>query len=190
MQPVALCIRANMKGVFWEVSRPAQRSQNIVLCRHCRHCCYQTEHGIPCPRCKNCDSEILAPLGLESKDTILSNAIKRRENDIRYETTSPGDEKTRLGRVLQTLRTNALIGDLGLSHNIGSQHYSLPTLVPLDQCILAIIWEFLENPSHLSEFPSSERRLTGLLQNVVVLLRSAALHQARLEFVRHHLLLH
>jgi hypothetical protein len=104
-----------------------------------------------------------------------------------YERDTIDDNDTApLHAILQNLRSNVLLGDLGLSHLSESSNYSLTTLSPLEQCILAIIWEITEDKSHLSRLSLLNGSSEGLLENTVIVLRAAAVYQAKLEPVIYH----
>jgi hypothetical protein len=51
-------------------------------------------------------------------------------------------------------------------------------LVPLNECLLGIVWEFLDRPSNCTILNAD-----GTLQSFMPLLRSAVLYQAKIETV-------
>lgn len=63
------------------------------------------------------------------------------------------------------------------------EHHDLTSLKPLDECILAILWEFLDQPERVSCLSHFDGASAPALANFAVLLRSAAVYQARLEDV-------
>lgn len=146
---------------------------------------HQCNKGTDCSQCR-IGSEIDPH---QDSDAIglrlcVDTAIQRRDEDIKNESALQGNESTALGSLFQNMKGNPMTEYLGLSYDPGSPYHALTSLVPLDQCILAIMWEILEQPLHSSILPlpnvESETRLTKF----AVLLRSAALYQARLESVR------
>jgi hypothetical protein len=190
MQAITLC-----PGPRWVDSVPGasksaiisnQTSPGLICCRRCEHHWRQDENEVTCPRCEDNSTETIRRLGPLSKGFCLNTVMKRREEDIVSEKVLGGDKDTRIGPILRTLKSNSLVEDLGLSPCSRSPHYSLTSLVPLDQCILAIIWEIAEDPTHLSSLSIFNRgsEETRALENLVILLRSAALYQAKLETVR------
>jgi hypothetical protein len=107
---------------------------------------------------------------------FLDKAIERRQKDISNEFIFGGNQTTILGRVLRTLKGNPLGEDLGMSQCLAS-------LIPLDEYILAIIWELLDQPECLSSLSLFDKQSDTTLTNFAILMRSAAFHQAKLEDV-------
>jgi hypothetical protein len=130
---------------------------------------------------RSSDSSAIGQMGQEFLDT----AIARRREDIANEIALSGDRTTIMGPVLHSLKIYSIVEDLGLSRCLTptSPHSSLTSLIPLDQCILAIIWEFLDQPDTLSTLSLFDGQSNSALPNFVVLMRSAAVYQARLEDV-------
>lgn len=54
---------------------------------------------------------------------------------------------------------------------------------PLDRCILTIVWEMVESPEHLLNVSFFKTETELALEKLVVLLRTAALYQAKLDTV-------
>lgn len=72
---------------------------------------------------------------------------------------------------------------ISLYSSLRSSNFLQPTLTPLNECILAIAWEFNEDPSGLF-FDVLQHVGHSSLETFVISLRSAAVYQAKLESVR------
>jgi hypothetical protein len=103
--------------------------------------------------------------------------LLRRELALEY----PGTFVTENGHDIDTLLKQhegswvALQG-FRLSRNSQDEHPSLPTLLPLDNCVMSITWEILD----LSALCLIQ---DGDIVKFIVLLRSASLYQAKSEKV-------
>lgn len=183
MQPVTLCPKS-----YTVILRPTvEASRKVIHHCQCEHIWCLDESGSKCPRCNNHSLEVIeADLRAINREMYLPAVKRKREEDI-----SPTDENTLscgesvlLGPVFRNVQNNTATKDLGLSqHRLNSLYHPLISLGPLDQCILAILWELAETPSSLSTVPLFNWGSEGKLENLVLLLRSAALYQAKLENV-------
>lgn len=72
---------------------------------------------------------------------------------------------------------------ISLYSSLCASNFLQPTLTPLNECILAIAWEFNEDPSGLF-FDVLQHVGHSSLETFVISLRSAAVYQAKLESVR------
>jgi hypothetical protein len=107
--------------------------------------------------------------------------ISARDNLLRREQAleNPGALVTENGHDIDTLLQQhegswlALQG-FRLSRNYQDEHPSLPTLLPLDNCVMSITWEILD----LSALCLIQ---DGDIVKFIVLLRSASLYQAKSE---------
>lgn len=113
----------------------------------------------------------------------LDVAIGRRREDVAKEIVLGRDQNTMFGQVVLSLNRNPLVADLGLTDRPSSVHHGLTALIPLDECILAIVWELLDQPEYHSILSLFDGSSETALPNFAILLRSAALYQAKLESV-------
>jgi hypothetical protein len=108
---------------------------------------------------------------------ILCNAIERREQELRSLDLTR-DTQHHVSLLSPDVLPFAL--SISLYSSIPAQEDCPPALVPLNQCILAIGWEFHDR--------SSAPNILDILDNkpldsLITLLRFAAIHQAKLESV-------
>lgn len=109
----------------------------------------------------------------------LQKHIERREQELKA--LDPANSTYIHGSVLAT--EGLPLGlTVPLYSSIRVPKFSSPALAPLNECILAIAWEF---GSQLSAPRSLEILGNKSLESLITLLRSAAIYQAKLESVRH-----
>jgi hypothetical protein len=113
---------------------------------------------------------------------------RRRSNDIDNESAS-GDRRrsTNLGRFLHTLASQPVIPSLVLSSPPDSAYSALTTPLNydqwLDKCLMEIVWEFLDQPEHLSALSLFDGQSETALPNFTTLLKCAILYEAQFEIV-------
>jgi hypothetical protein len=185
-QAVNIYPRSYIEDLAIETIPDNQASIHLDGSYLCKHQWCQGEYVTECPQCNEEPSEPhvhhdadMSGLGR----TCIDRAAQRRDEDIANESALQGDPATPLGSLLLTLKGTSIVEDLGLSYRPTSPDSALTSLVPLDQCILAITWEILDQPSHLSILSLFNEEVGIRLTSFVVLLRSAALYQAKLESV-------
>ncbi|TGO51188.1 hypothetical protein BOTNAR_0365g00050 [Botryotinia narcissicola] len=167
-----------------------------VLCLQCqRHWCHSSNsHERRCSRCQRIDAKVIGPFTSDLKNNYIEEAARRRKKDI-VSLTEGEDTITELSLAIAVLRQNLSLENfrrpfrpLSLSGTYFPNQASIPSLIALDQCTMAIVWEIVEDSSHLLSLPtfcnSSERPLDDL----VILLRSASIYQAKLEPDPHQLI--
>jgi hypothetical protein len=185
MQWISLCPK--VLPSLWTPDNLIPKTQTLWNVRRCSQCDYPFTDRPTCPRCDTQLTETMGPLGPDTKRRCLDMVLQRRDRDISDEYLIGGDKMTLLGQTLKNLEHNMLTRDIGKSHKAISPHYLLTPLVPLDQCILAIVWELIEDQSSstlgtLLTTPFN-RSAYAPLEFLVVVLRSAAIYQAKLETV-------
>lgn len=184
MEPVNLCPRPQVEYPAPETESKTYALDDLSTAHQCKHQPYQTDRdGTECRLCRRKAPESRDALEIDAEQLFFDGTLMRREKDITNENSLGGDQATLLGPLLLTLRSHSLVQDLGLSHRPTSAYHTLTSLIPLDKCILDIIWEVLDQSSNLSKLSLFDRGWEGSLENFVVLLRSAALYQAGLESV-------
>ncbi|TGO49828.1 hypothetical protein BCON_0199g00200 [Botryotinia convoluta] len=167
-----------------------------ILCLQCRrHWCQSSNpHESRCPRCQIIDAKVIGPFTSDLKNIYVEEAARRRKKDI-VSFTEGEDKITELSLAIAALRQNISLENFGrpsrplsLAGTYFPNQASMPSLIALDQCIMAIVWEIVEDSSHLQSLStfcnSSERPLDDL----VILLRSASIYQAKLEPDPHQLI--
>lgn len=189
MESIDLCPKS--------ISQP--KSSDIdILCPYCRLNWYQSSNSreSKCSRCERIDAKVIGPFPSDLKILRMEEAAKRRHKDVINVTEmGEGDDNTKFSSAIATLRKNLLLENLGLPSHFPlsagvylPKSISMPSLIALDQCIIAIIWEITEDSSHIQSLStfcgSSERPLNDLS----VLLRSASIYQAKLEPDSHKLI--
>ncbi|KAF7930019.1 uncharacterized protein EAE97_009616 [Botrytis byssoidea] len=111
----------------------------------------------------------------------MEEAARRRKKDI-VSLTEGEDIITELKNFGRPFRPLSLAG------TYFPNQAPMPSLIAFDQCSMAIVWEIVEDSSHFLSLPticsSSERPLDDL----VILLRSASIYQAKLEPDPHQLI--
>jgi hypothetical protein len=188
MQPVNMCPRSYAKDPAINTKAVNRELHHSSVYHQCKHQ-WNRSGDIECPRCTSEaaeDADHLAEDTGQLGQFFLDEAIERRRDEITKECTLGSDQITVLGRVLRIVNSHSLVADLGHSDRPTSLHYALTPLIPLDQCIMAIIWELLDQPgsgSILSLFDGQLETSEIALPNFAILLRSAALYQAKLESV-------
>ena len=114
----------------------------------------------------------------QTANEVLQSHIERRDKELRA--LDPADD---------TQTHASLLASKNLSLGLPTPLYSslrVPTfspaaLIPLNECILAIAWEFNDRPT---TYIVREVLQNKSLENLIALLRSAAIYQAKLESVR------
>ncbi|TGO31682.1 hypothetical protein BHYA_0437g00030 [Botrytis hyacinthi] len=138
--------------------------------------------------------DVIGPFTLDLKNDYVEEAARRRKKDI-VSFTEGEDTTTELSLAIAALRQNMSLENFGrpsrplsLAGTYFPNQSSIPSLIALDQCTMPIVWEIVEDSSHLQSLPtfcnSSERPLDDL----VILLRSASIYQAKLEPDPHQLI--
>lgn len=160
-----------------------------LLCLQCqRHWCQSSNsHESRCPKCQTIDAKVIGPFTSDLKNDYVEEAARRRQKDV-DSFTEGKDITTGLSLAIAVLRQNMSLENFGRPSHLASlagtyfpNQSLMPSLIALDQCTMAILWEIVEDSSHLQSLPtfcnSSERPLDDL----VILLRSASIYQAKLE---------
>ncbi|KAF7876303.1 hypothetical protein EAF04_001399 [Stromatinia cepivora] len=124
----------------------------------------------------------------------MEDAARRRQDDI-INVNEAGNVVTEFSSAFRLLRQNAFLENLGQAFRpiSSSRVYlpnrlSMPPLIALDDCIMAIVWEIIEDPSNLPALSTFDHSVERPLENLVILLRSAAVYQAKLEPDPHQLI--
>lgn len=186
MEPVVLCPKQLPSTPAFNLATAflaEQASQSISHCVPCEHFWCREERGYKCPKCGNHAAGSFKVGPLEQVELSLDTIKRRREEDILQVLGASDEEKIFLGPALPKLRKHDTIEDLGLTDHITSPHHALITMGPLDRCILTIVWELVESPEHLLNVSFFKTETELALEKLVVLLRTAALYQAKLDTV-------
>ncbi|THV45470.1 hypothetical protein BGAL_0485g00090 [Botrytis galanthina] len=167
-----------------------------LLCLQCQcHWCQSSNsHESRCPKCQTIDANVIGPFTSDLKNDYVEEAARRRQKDV-DSFTEWEDITTGLSLAIAALRQNMSLENFGrpsrpvsLAGLYFPNQSLMPSLIALDQCTMAIVWKIVEDSSHLQSLStfcnSSERPLDDL----VILLRSASIYQAKLDPDPHQLI--
>ncbi|KAF7860494.1 uncharacterized protein EAF02_010728 [Botrytis sinoallii] len=139
-----------------------------ILCLQCqRHWCQSSNsHESRYPKCQIIDAKVIGPFISDLKNDYVEEAARRRKKDI----------------AKYVFREYwATFSPLSLAGTYFPNQASMPSLIALDQCTMAIVWEIVEDSSHLQSLPTFLNPPERPLDDLVILLRSASIYQAKLE---------
>ncbi|TGO69073.1 hypothetical protein BELL_0792g00050 [Botrytis elliptica] len=167
-----------------------------ILCLRCqRHWCQSSNsHESRCPKCQIIDAKEIGPFTSDLKNDYVEEVARRRKKDI-VSFTEGEDTITELSLAIDALRQNMSLENFGrpsrplsLARTYFPNQASMPSLIALDQCTMAIVWEIVEDSSHLQSLPTFLNPPERPLDDLVILLRSASIYQAKLEPDPHRLI--
>ncbi|TGO22283.1 hypothetical protein BPAE_0174g00040 [Botrytis paeoniae] len=131
---------------------PKSRSQPMpsgidIFCLQCRrHWCQSTNpHESRCPRCQIIDAKVIGPFTSDLKNNHVEEAARRRKKDV-VSFTEGEDTITELSLAIAALRQNISLENFGrpprplsLAGAYFPNQASMPSLIALDQCSMAIV---------------------------------------------------
>jgi hypothetical protein len=115
----------------------------------------------------------------QTTNEVLQSHIERRDKELRA--LDPADD-TQTHASLLVSKNLSLGLPTPLYSSLRAPTFSPPALIPLNECILDIAWEFNDQPT---TYIVREVLPNKSFENLIALLRSAAIYQAKLENVRY-----